>query len=113
MTATEYRVTVRGKFDGLSDSARARLLAEVDAHDLLAAAFTEVGTFTYDRTLLAFTFRYAVTVPDVPDEKRALATARGRAVESLEDQACGYRDLDLSATNMNDIPIRRKHQNRS
>ena len=63
MTRT-YRVQVTGQFTGLSPAARAELLGEQAEHDLLLAAFTPTGTFTYSPTLTRFTLRYLLEVSE-------------------------------------------------
>jgi hypothetical protein len=57
-------VVVRGHFDDLTDEQRASLLAEVDDHDIFKAAYTESGTFTYEKNLVWFNLRYEVRTDD-------------------------------------------------
>lgn len=96
-----HRVVVRGQFDGLDEDQRQALLAEADEHDYLRSAFTEHGTFTYDRRLVAFNFRYEVRVADdadppvVPEE---VGLAKTRA--NLDDWGIGHKHLRATATDM-------------
>ena len=81
-----YRAHAAGFFRDLDDDTRSRLLAEVDEHEALRAAFTREGTLTYDRTLKAFRFRYEVRAQaDTPEEAEALMveTVRDRAAAEL------------------------------
>ncbi|MGW7552904.1 DUF6204 family protein, partial [Streptomyces rimosus] len=43
-TQHTYRVIVRGRWDGLTDGARAKLLAEADQHGLAQHRFTPEGS---------------------------------------------------------------------
>ncbi|MFW5418396.1 hypothetical protein J0910_17445 [Nocardiopsis sp. CNT-189] len=73
-----YRATVRGRFDGLGEEARAALLTAADEHDMFSAAFTEAGTLTYDRALSWFSFRCEVRVS--PEEGAEAAEERAGAL---------------------------------
>jgi hypothetical protein len=95
-TARPYRVTVRGQFDRLTDEQRQQLLADADAHDTVTAGrFTEVGTVTYQRDLVGFTFRYIVQVAGPAGEADADAATEGelRAIDWLEQAGWPYRRL--------------------
>ncbi|GGU84497.1 hypothetical protein GCM10010211_58090 [Streptomyces albospinus] len=98
-----FRVTIRGTFDALSDTDRAGLLAEVDA---FRTAFTETGTFTYDHSLSAFTFR--CQLPAAPDDGEPEATQR--AIAALRAHGYPHRILRIAVTDMRDIKIRRKRR---
>ena len=103
-----YRVTVRGFFTDLDPDVRARLLAEVDQHDALDAAFTEAGTITYDRSLTAFSFRYQLRVTlDDADRVGADAAARqgglDRATAALDVVGASAKHLRVTASNMADV----------
>jgi len=105
-----YRVTVRGFFTDLEPDVRDRLLAEVDEHDALQAAFTEAGTFTYGRALDAFSFRYELRIRlDDEDDDRPLADATAeqagldRASATLAAGGIGSKRLRVSAANMADV----------
>jgi hypothetical protein len=102
-----YQAIVRGRFENLLDSSRAVLLREAGSHDLLSAKFTEEGTFTYDESLLAFTFRYLVTSPENADEDRVTQIAVRKSVAFLEAAQYGYRDLKPVATDLDEVRVRR------
>jgi hypothetical protein len=55
-----HRVTVRGRFVGLSDEARRYLVRAQPEHDIFVSAFTPEGTFTYDDRIMFFNLRYEV-----------------------------------------------------
>ena len=109
MTQRTYRVIVRGRFDGLDEPTRARLLSEAAQHDLLTATFTDAGTLTYDGRIDAFQHRVVVRVDEGPGEEDvALVAGELAAVEHLESAGLGYRDLRATATCMEDVKIRRR-----
>lgn len=98
-----YRVLVRGRFGDLDERSRAELLADAPAHDVLSAAFTAEGTLTYDRSLLGFTFRYAVSAVGDHAERDARDEAELRAADALTAAGYPFRDLRATATRMADI----------
>ncbi|MCC5578371.1 hypothetical protein IMZ11_22335 [Microtetraspora sp. AC03309] len=95
-----FRVTISGKFDGLSEEGRAAVLATG------GAAFTETGTFTHDQSVSAFTFRCQVAPGPNDDENEA---AQG-ALAALGAHGHPYKVLRVAVTDMRDIKIRRKHR---
>lgn len=101
-----YRVTVRGRFQALTDEQRRVLRDEASEHDALDAAFTEEGTFTYDDFLSAFSFR-SLVVDDAPEPEVATANARTAAelaaVEYLASKGLGYGDLRVESTSVDDV----------
>jgi len=107
-----YRATVRGRFDGLDEGARAALLAAADEHDMYSAAYTEAGTLTYDPTLSWFAFRCEVRVS--PEEGAAAAEEQAGALARRAVAAFGadHRDLRSELVNMDEIKIRRKVRSR-
>ena len=109
MAERTYRVTVRGRFDGLDDRTRARLEAEAQEHDVLVARFTDDGTLTYDQRIDAFQHRVVVRVDEGADEEDVARTAGElAAVEYLEAAGLGYGRLRSSATCVDDVKIRRR-----
>ncbi|TDD42900.1 hypothetical protein E1288_27910 [Saccharopolyspora elongata] len=94
-----FRVTIRGKFDGLSEAGRAAVLATTDT------AFTEAGTFTHDGTVSAFTFRCQVPAERDDDGERE---ATQRALAALDAHGHPYQVLRTAVTDMRQIKIRRK-----
>ncbi|MET9480310.1 DUF6204 family protein [Streptomyces sp. NPDC006638] len=107
-TQHTYRVIVRGVWDGLTDEARARLLAEVDAHGLTEMRFTPEGALSYDRALKRFTYRFVVLSDAEDGEEMAVALAEDRAETALAALGCGHRDLRSTATDMDAMKINRK-----
>ncbi|TYB62288.1 hypothetical protein FXF51_26675 [Nonomuraea sp. PA05] len=91
-----FRVTIRGKFNGLDEQGRAAVLAAS------GAAYTEAGTFTHDATVSVFTFRCQVPVDGDEDD------AGLGAMAALEAYQVPYEILKLAVTDMRDIKIRRK-----
>jgi hypothetical protein len=95
-------VTIRGKFDGLSEAGRAAVLAAGNA------AYTEAGTFTHDESISAFTFRCQLPAADDDDEKDATQ----RALAALDAHGHPYQVLRVAVTDMRQIKIRRKGRKR-
>ncbi|WP_424528157.1 DUF6204 family protein [Sphaerisporangium viridialbum] len=93
-----FRVTISGKFDGLTDAGRAAVLAAG------GAAFTEMGTFTHDSTVSAFTFR--CQAPAGPDDGENDAIQK--AIAALDAHGHPYQVLRVAVTDMRQIKIRRK-----
>lgn len=93
-----FRVTIRGKFDGISEAGREQVRAAS------GAAFTEAGTFTHDASVSVFTFRCQVPVGDDDDEK----VATRRALAALEAHGHPHQVLRVAATDMRQIKTRRK-----
>ncbi|MBN6054954.1 hypothetical protein JYK22_23660 [Nonomuraea sp. RK-328] len=87
-------------FAGLDEAGRAAVRASG------GAAFTEVGTFTFDDSLSAFTFR--CQVPAGPDDGEDEATLG--ALTALDAHGHGYRVLRTAVTDMRDIKIRRRRR---
>lgn len=100
MTLRIFRVLVRGRFAEMSTSTRDRLIAEAGSHDVFAAAFTPKGTFTYEPSLHALTFRCEVR--EKGDDAEAVASDRAceMAVEYLDAHGIAYGDLSVTASDM-------------
>jgi Family of unknown function (DUF6204) len=107
-TQHTFRVIVRGTWEGLTDEARARLLAEVEQHGLQAMQFTEEGSLTYDTVLKHFSFRYVVVSDAADGEEMASAIAEDRAETALKEYAYGYGRLRSIATDMDTMKINYK-----
>ena len=75
-----HRVTVRGRFVGLTDQARQYLVRAQPEHDIFVSAFTPEGTFTYDERIAFFNLRYEVR----SGGERAAADAGDTAVLEAE-----------------------------
>ena len=109
MADRTYRVTVRGRFEGLDGATRARLQSEAAEHDVLVARFSDSGTLTYDQRLDAFQHRVVVRVDEGAGEGDVARTAGElAAVEYLEAAGLGYRNLRSTATCMDDVKVRRR-----
>jgi hypothetical protein len=101
VTTQIYRVTVRGRFDGLDADTRARLRADQSRHDVVAhGAFSEDGTLTYERNVDFFTFRIQLRQRGEDAHAAVLEEARCRAEFRLEQLGAGWRDLKVQATDM-------------
>lgn len=109
MATTIFRVTVRGRFDGLSDEVRDRLVAAAAEHDHLMARFDATGTLVYDKAIDFFSFRIEVRVqtddadPPAAATRAAFEGATARAVAVLDGLGAGYRDLKPEGTDMADV----------
>lgn len=109
MADRTYRVTVRGRFDGLDDTTRAWLRSEAAEHDMLVATFVDEGTLTYDQRLDAFQHRVVVRVDEGPGEEDVARTAGElAAVEYLKAAGLAYRNLRSTATCMDDVKVCRR-----
>ncbi|MBM7494965.1 hypothetical protein JOD64_006187 [Micromonospora luteifusca] len=113
MARKTYQVIVRGKFAQLDDEQRAALLAKADEHDVFRAKFTEEGTVTYERSLLAFTFRCLVPASDEDREANVIGKAEALAAAAVSGIGAGYRDLKSVSTDLDDIKIRRRDHRHS
>ena len=111
MTLHIFRSYAAGFFGKLPDDVRARLLAEVDAHDHLRAAYTPDGTLSYDKSLTYFRFRYEVRErADSSGEAREamLETVRTKALDQLGRIGVAVPDptkLQVGGTDMASIFI--------
>lgn len=100
------RATVRGQFERLSPDQSRILTRHAASHDVTAAAYTSGGTFIYDHTHRAFSFRYEIRV-EVGDRTSADETAATRALELagsyLDQVQLPHKRLRVSAVNMADV----------
>ena len=111
-TQHTYRVIVQGTWEGLTDEARERLLAEVGEQSLAQFKFTPDGSLSYDRTLKRFTYRFEILSDAEDGEEMAEALAEERAETELRARGLGFRDLKCSATDMDTMKINRKQSRR-
>lgn len=112
MTVRTYRAQVTGRFDGLEQPLRTRLLAEQREHDLQFAAFTEDGTFTYTPTLTRFTFRCRVEADAdtaVEADDLAAVEAEVMAIDYLTSEKIPFKRLRTTTTCLDDVKIKRPH----
>ncbi|MFF9061392.1 DUF6204 family protein [Streptomyces sp. NPDC014882] len=104
-----YRVIVRGTWDGLTEAARARLLAEAAEHGLTSMRFTEEGSLTYERSPLKhFSLRYVVVSDAADGEEMAGALAEERAETTLRELGYGFTGLKSTVTDLDTMKINRK-----
>ena len=95
-----FRVTVRGRFFGLSEASRASLKAAQDEHDVSRAAFTHEGTLTYDAKIDFFSFRYEMRPRGERADEMAAQLALGEVEQFMNTMGFGYRGLKVTATDM-------------
>ncbi|WP_354644391.1 DUF6204 family protein [Kitasatospora camelliae] len=101
MSTRDFRITVRGVFDGLDAEQRAELLARAADHDVLRAAFTSEGQLTYDiAARTAFTFRFADSGEAEEDILAATARAEAAAEQWLVERGYGFRNLRSQAEDL-------------
>jgi hypothetical protein len=94
-----FRVTVRGQFAELSDSARAWLRGAATDHDVFRSSFTEEGTFTYGPDLRFFNLRYEIRRVD-GDEAEARTAALTEAERFLATLKLGHKGLRAASMDM-------------
>ncbi|MEO6627157.1 MAG: DUF6204 family protein [Aquihabitans sp.] len=101
-----YRAVVRGQFADLTPALREALLAEAGDHEIFKSSYTPAGTFTYERNLVAFSFRFEVrAVGDDPAavEAEVIDVASTKAVANLTSWGIGYKYLKVTTTDMASI----------
>ena len=109
-----YRVIVRGTWDGLTEEARARLLAEAAEHGMASMRFTEEGTLSYEPAPLKhFSMRYVVVSEAADGEEMAAALAEDRAEGTLRGLGYGFGELRSTVTDLDTMKINRKSAARS
>ncbi|MEV4844839.1 DUF6204 family protein [Micromonospora matsumotoense] len=108
MAGKTYQVIVRGKFAPLGDEQRAALLARADEHEVFQARFTEEGTVTYERSLLAFTFRCLIPATGEDAEAVVIGRAEALAAAAIAELGAGHRDLRSVSTDLDNIKIRHR-----
>ena len=96
---TVFRVTVRGRFEALTESQRASLRAAADEHDIFVSSFTIEGCLAYDKSIDFFSFRREVRLTGPASDEAACNSAIGSATEFL--RVLGYRHSVLKAQSMN------------
>jgi hypothetical protein len=108
-----YRVIVRGTWDGLTDEARARLLAEAPGHGLTSMRFTEEGSLSYEPSPLKhFSMRYVVVSDAADGEEMAGAIAQDRAESTLRELGYGFGALKSTVTDLDTMKINFKPASR-
>ncbi|MFG2126307.1 DUF6204 family protein [Streptomyces sp. NPDC048751] len=108
-----YRVIVRGTWDGLTEQARARLLAEAGDHGLTSMRFTEEGSLSYEPSPLKhFSMRYVVVSDASDGEEMAAAIAEDRAETTLRGLGYGFGELKSTVTDLDTMKINFKPASR-
>jgi hypothetical protein len=108
-----YRVIVRGTWEGLTEEARARLLAEAGEHGMASMRFTEEGSLSYEPAPLKhFSMRYVVVSDAADGEEMAGAIAQDRAETALGALGYGFRDLRSTVTDLDTMKVNRKSRSR-
>ncbi|MEV7124754.1 DUF6204 family protein [Streptomyces sp. NPDC093260] len=108
-----YRVIVRGTWDGLTEQARERLLAEAADHGMTSMRFTEEGSLSYEAVPLKhFSMRYVVVSDAADGEEMAAAIAEDRAQTALRELGYGFGELRSTATDLDTMKINRKSASR-
>lgn len=111
MSSREFRITVRGAFDGLTSAQRVELLAEAEAHDIFHAAFTPEGHLSYDIAARpAFTFRFLESGEKAEDITAASERAEAAAVAWLSEHGYRYKNLRSQATDMAEVPLSKRQR---
>jgi hypothetical protein len=96
-----YRVTVRGRFSGLTDEARRYLVTAQPEHDIFVSAYTTEGTFTYDERILFFNLRYEIRSSG--DHDAVAQEGRREAETFLRTMKFGYQKLSVDVVDASQI----------
>ncbi|GAA5072210.1 DUF6204 family protein [Streptomyces similanensis] len=108
-----YRVIVRGAWDGLTEGARERLLAEAADHGMMSMRFTEEGSLSYEPAPLKhFSMRYVVVCDAEDGAEMAAAIAEDRAGTALRELGYGFGELRSTVTDLDTVKINRKSASR-
>jgi len=98
MSTQVHRVTVRGRFAGLTDQAQRYLAGAQAEHDIFRSAFTEEGTFTYDERVQFFNLRYEVR--GAADADEAGAHGLVETEQFLRTMGFGYKGLTVNVVDV-------------
>ncbi|MGP5051783.1 DUF6204 family protein [Brachybacterium alimentarium] len=107
-----YRMTVWGRFMGLTSDQRTRLLAEQGNHGMFSARFSPEGTFLYGPELVGYQYRYEVVVDEpnpVDAELLARLQVEDSAATDLENRGYQGRIVDTTAVCVDDMRFRKGH----
>lgn len=108
-----YRVIVRGTWDGLTEEARTRLLAEAADHGMTSMRFTEEGSLSYEPSPLKhFSLRYVVVSDAADGEEMAAAIAEDRAETALRGLGYGFTGLRSTVTDLDTMKVNFKPASR-
>ena len=95
-----FRVTVRGRFDGLSDRARRSLAASAPEHDIFESAYSPEGTLAYDKAVDFFSLRYEMRAGGASAAEEAGELGLLAAEDFLRTMSFGYRGLKVNVVDM-------------
>ena len=104
-----FRITVRGRFDGLDEDQRRSLRAAQDDHDMLSARFSPEGTFLYTPELVNYQHRFLITSDEADrDDAETLANIRAEELSAADLSSRGFegRTISVSAVCVEDIKVR-------
>jgi hypothetical protein len=111
VSTRDFRITVRGTFDGLTSDQRAELLTAAEAHDLYHAEFTPEGHLSYDIAARpAFTFRFLESGEKAEDVTAATERAEAATVAWLGKRGYAYKNLRSQATDMAEVPLSKRQR---
>jgi hypothetical protein len=97
------RVTVRGRFSELAETAREYLGSNHDEHDVSRAEYTADGALTYDALIDFFSMRYEIRLDEGDPDELAATRALGETELFLKTMGFGYRDLKAVVMDMADV----------
>jgi hypothetical protein len=100
------RVTVRGSFDGLSETQLAELVGAQAEHDFMNTAYTAEGYLAYDLPARPFfTFRFAATAGEATEIPAITADAERRAAAWMAERGYPVKNLTAQAVDMSEVPL--------
>jgi hypothetical protein len=106
MTSRTIRVTVRGFFDGLSETQTAELVAEQADHDFLNTVYTAEGYLAYDLPGRPFwTFRFVGEVTEEADIPQLAVRAEDRAVAWMTGRGYPVKNVSSQTVDMSQVPL--------
>ena len=92
-----FRVTIRGRFQELSERSRAYLQSARAEHDIFVSAYTPEGSLTYDDRIDFFNLRYECRADD---EDSAALECLEEAERFLDTMKFGHRDLRVTVSDL-------------
>ncbi|MEZ5265481.1 MAG: DUF6204 family protein [Acidimicrobiales bacterium] len=108
-----YRVTVRGRFQGLTDAAQAHLRAHLAEHDVFLSRFSGEGSLSYDHRLDFFNLRYEVRLGDGGGTERVAEVALTEATAFLRTLRLGHGELRSEVMDLQAMTDHRRARRRA
>jgi len=100
------RVTVRGRFDGLSETQLAELVGAQAEHDFANVAYTAEGYLVYELPARPFfTFRFAAAAEEPAEIPAITADAQRRAAAWMAERGYPVKNLTAQAVDMSEVPL--------